>query len=121
MERVSLSYLSRASQGSALIRLRGLYPSLKAALRKVADQILAHPEMAIYASVNEVAAAAGVSEATWGSGAFRTSKSPLPGRWSPPCSVCMKRWSQVILRKTSSARFFRPTSTPSRTPWRSWT
>ncbi|MEJ2069002.1 MAG: MurR/RpiR family transcriptional regulator [Syntrophobacterales bacterium] len=48
----------------ALIRLRGLYPSLKAALRKVADVALARPELAIYASVNEVAAAAGVSEAT---------------------------------------------------------
>jgi RpiR family carbohydrate utilization transcriptional regulator len=47
-----------------LIRLRGLYPSLKAALRKVADVTLARPELAIYASVNEVAAAAGVSEAT---------------------------------------------------------
>jgi RpiR family carbohydrate utilization transcriptional regulator len=47
-----------------LIRLRGLYPSLKAALRKVADVILDRPELAIYASVNEVAAAAGVSEAT---------------------------------------------------------
>jgi len=48
----------------ALIRLRGLYPSLKAALRKVADVVLARPEMAVYASVNEVAAAGGVSEAT---------------------------------------------------------
>lgn len=48
----------------ALIRLRGLYASLKAALRKVADVVLARPELAIYASVNEVAAAAGVSEAT---------------------------------------------------------
>jgi RpiR family carbohydrate utilization transcriptional regulator len=47
-----------------LIRLRGLYPSLKAALCKVADVTLARPELAIYASVNEVAAAAGVSEAT---------------------------------------------------------
>jgi RpiR family carbohydrate utilization transcriptional regulator len=47
-----------------LIRLRGLYPSLKAALRKVADVTLERPELAIYASVNEVAAAAGVSEAT---------------------------------------------------------
>jgi RpiR family transcriptional regulator, carbohydrate utilization regulator len=37
---------------------------LKAALRKVADVVLARPELAIYASVNEVAAAAGVSEAT---------------------------------------------------------
>lgn len=47
-----------------LIRLRGLYSSLKAALRKVADVVLDRPELAIYASVNEVAAAAGVSEAT---------------------------------------------------------
>jgi DNA-binding MurR/RpiR family transcriptional regulator len=37
---------------------------LKVALRKVADVVLARPELAIYASVNEVAAAAGVSEAT---------------------------------------------------------
>jgi len=51
-------------QGSTLIRLRGLYSSLKAALQKVGEVILAQPEMAIYASVNEVAAAAGVSEAT---------------------------------------------------------
>ncbi|OGR05624.1 MAG: hypothetical protein A3K23_01045 [Desulfobacca sp. RBG_16_58_9] len=47
-----------------MIRLRGLYPSLKTALQKVADMILRQPEMAIYASVNEVAAASGVSEAT---------------------------------------------------------
>jgi RpiR family transcriptional regulator, carbohydrate utilization regulator len=51
-------------QTGTLIRLRGLYPSLKTALRKVADVILRQPEMAIYASVNEVAAAATVSEAT---------------------------------------------------------
>jgi DNA-binding MurR/RpiR family transcriptional regulator len=37
---------------------------LKTALRKVADVILRQPEMAIYASVNEVAAMAAVSEAT---------------------------------------------------------
>ena len=55
---------SPAAPTGALIRLRGLYPSLKAALRKVADVTLARPELAIYASVNEVAAAAGVSEAT---------------------------------------------------------
>jgi RpiR family carbohydrate utilization transcriptional regulator len=53
-----------AAPAGALIRLRGLYPSLKAALRKVADVTLARPELAVYASVNEVAAAAGVSEAT---------------------------------------------------------
>lgn len=47
-----------------LIRLRGLYPSLKAALKKVADVVLARPELAVYASVNEVAAAAAVSDAT---------------------------------------------------------
>lgn len=71
-----------------LIRLRGLYTSLKAALRKVADVVLARPELAIYASVNEVAAAAGVSEATVmrlcrlrGSGAFRISRSRWPGNW----------------------------------------
>jgi DNA-binding MurR/RpiR family transcriptional regulator len=51
-------------QTGTLIRLRGLYPSLKTALRKVADVILRQPEMAIYASVNEVAAVASVSEAT---------------------------------------------------------
>lgn len=55
---------SRDPQSGALIRLRGLYPSLKTALQKVADVILRQPEMAIYASVNEVAAACGVSEAT---------------------------------------------------------
>jgi len=55
---------SRDAQPGALIRLRGLYPSLKTALQKVADVILRQPEMAIYASVNEVAAACGVSEAT---------------------------------------------------------
>jgi RpiR family transcriptional regulator, carbohydrate utilization regulator len=54
----------RDPQAGALIRLRGLYPSLKSALQKVANVILQQPEMAIYASVNEVAAAAGVSEAT---------------------------------------------------------
>jgi RpiR family transcriptional regulator, carbohydrate utilization regulator len=55
---------TRDSQTGTLIRLRGLYPSLKTALRKVADVILRQPEMAIYASVNEVAAVAAVSEAT---------------------------------------------------------
>lgn len=55
---------SPESPAGTLIRLRGLYPSLKAALRKVADVTLDRPELAIYASVNEVAAAAGVSEAT---------------------------------------------------------
>jgi len=55
---------SRDPQTGTLIRLRGLYPSLKTALRKVADVILKQPEMAIYASVNEVAAVAAVSEAT---------------------------------------------------------
>jgi len=51
-------------QPGALIRLRGLYPSLKTAVQKVADVILRQPEMAIYASVNELAAVARVSEAT---------------------------------------------------------
>lgn len=55
---------SRDPQSGALIRLRGVFPSLKSALQKVATLILRQPEMAIYASVNEVAAAAGVSEAT---------------------------------------------------------
>ena len=54
----------RDPQAGTLIRLRGLYPSLKTALRKVADVILRQPEMAIYAWVNEVAAVAAVSEAT---------------------------------------------------------
>lgn len=64
MERALLAFSHRDPQSGALIRLRGLYPSLKAALRKVADLVLRKPELAIYASVNEVAAAAGVSEAT---------------------------------------------------------
>ncbi|HEX9883358.1 MAG TPA: MurR/RpiR family transcriptional regulator [Desulfobaccales bacterium] len=56
--------LNRDPQGSSLIRLRGVYPSLKTALQKVADLVLQQPEMVIYVSVNAVAAAAGVSEAT---------------------------------------------------------
>jgi RpiR family transcriptional regulator, carbohydrate utilization regulator len=56
--------MKRDPHGSALIRLRGVYPSLKSALQKVARLIMRQPEMAIYASVNEVAAAAQVSEAT---------------------------------------------------------
>jgi len=64
MERPNPEDGGRDLQSGALIRLRGIYPSLKAALQKVASLILAQPEMAIYASVNEVAAAAGVSEAT---------------------------------------------------------
>ncbi|MFI5331333.1 MAG: MurR/RpiR family transcriptional regulator [Desulfobaccales bacterium] len=56
--------MNRDPQGGALIRLRGVYPSLKTALQKVANLIMRQPEMAIYASVNEVAAAAHVSEAT---------------------------------------------------------
>jgi RpiR family carbohydrate utilization transcriptional regulator len=56
--------LNREPQRSSLIRLRGLYPSLKTALQKVADLVLQQPEMVIYVSVNAVAAAAGVSEAT---------------------------------------------------------
>ena len=55
---------ARDPHTGTLIRLRGLYPSLKTALKKVADVILRQPEMAIYASVNEVAAVATVSEAT---------------------------------------------------------
>jgi RpiR family carbohydrate utilization transcriptional regulator len=64
METLPPDSVSREAQTGTLIRLRGLYPSLKTALRKVADVILRQPEMAIYASVNEVAAAAAVSEAT---------------------------------------------------------
>jgi len=64
MEILTPHTISRDPQAGTLIRLRGLYPSLKTALRKVADVILKQPEMAIYASVNEVAAMAAVSEAT---------------------------------------------------------
>jgi DNA-binding MurR/RpiR family transcriptional regulator len=64
MEKSNPEDRGRDLQSGALIRLRGIYPSLKAALQKVASLILSQPEMAIYASVNEVAAAAGVSEAT---------------------------------------------------------
>lgn len=64
MEIKSPDSVHRDPQTGTLIRLRGLYPSLKTALRKVADVILRQPEMAIYASVNEVAAVAAVSEAT---------------------------------------------------------
>lgn len=64
MDKDSPASPGRDPQSGALIRLRGLYPSLKTALQKVADVILRQPEMAIYASVNEVAAACGVSEAT---------------------------------------------------------
>jgi len=56
--------ISGNPQAGTLIRLRGLYPSLKNALRKVADVILRQPERTIYSSVNEVAAMAAVSEAT---------------------------------------------------------
>jgi len=64
MDTMSPDIINRETQTGTLIRLRGLYPSLKTALRKVADVILRQPEMAIYASVNEVAAVAAVSEAT---------------------------------------------------------
>ncbi len=64
MEGSLLGPASRDTQSGALIRLRGVYPSLKTALQKVANLILKQPEMAIYASVNEVAVAAQVSEAT---------------------------------------------------------
>jgi RpiR family carbohydrate utilization transcriptional regulator len=64
MQNISPTFGNRDPQTGTLIRLRGFYPSLKTALRKVADVILKQPEMAIYASVNEVAAAAAVSEAT---------------------------------------------------------
>jgi len=56
--------MSRDPQSGVLIRLRGLYPSLKTALQKVGDVVLEQPEMAIYASVSEVASVSGVSEAT---------------------------------------------------------
>jgi len=64
METAMTGSMSRDPQSGALIRLRGLYPSLKTALQKVADVILQQPEMAIYASVSEVASVSGVSEAT---------------------------------------------------------
>jgi len=64
MESHAPDIISGNPQAGTLIRLRGLYPSLKTALRKVADVILRQPERAIYASVNEVAAMAAVSEAT---------------------------------------------------------
>jgi RpiR family transcriptional regulator, carbohydrate utilization regulator len=64
MEKMPPESGNRDPQTGTLIRLRGLYPSLKTALRKVGDVILRQPEMAIYASVNEVAAIATVSEAT---------------------------------------------------------
>jgi DNA-binding MurR/RpiR family transcriptional regulator len=64
MKIMSPDTVNRDPQTGTLIRLRGLYPSLKTALRKVADVILKQPEMAIYASVNEVASVASVSEAT---------------------------------------------------------
>ena len=64
MEIMAPDPVHRDPQTGTLIRLRGLYPSLKTALRKVADVILRQPEMAIYASVNEVAAVSTVSEAT---------------------------------------------------------
>jgi DNA-binding MurR/RpiR family transcriptional regulator len=64
MEILTTDTISRDPQAGTLIRLRGLYPSLKTALRKVADVILSQPETTIYASVNEVAALAAVSEAT---------------------------------------------------------
>src|SRR4030042_3406665 len=56
--------LNRDPQCASPIRLRGVYPSLKTALQKVADLVLQQPDMVIYVSVNAVAAAAGVSEAT---------------------------------------------------------
>ena len=55
---------TRDPQAGALIRLRGLYPSLRVALQKVADVIAGQPEKTVYSSINEVAARAGVSEAT---------------------------------------------------------
>jgi len=55
---------NRDPQGGVSIRIRGVYPSLKTALQKVAKLILSEPEMVIYATVNEVAAAAQVSDAT---------------------------------------------------------
>jgi len=56
--------MNREPQGGVSIRIRGVYPSLKTALQKVAKLILSKPELVIYATVNEVAAAAKVSEAT---------------------------------------------------------
>jgi DNA-binding MurR/RpiR family transcriptional regulator len=60
----ALEALSRDPQATTLIRLRGIYPSLKTALQKVADMVMQQPMVAVYASVNEVAAVSGVSEGT---------------------------------------------------------
>jgi len=49
MEKSNPEDRGRDLQSGALIRLRGIYPSLKAALQKVACLILSQPEMAIYA------------------------------------------------------------------------
>ncbi|MBM4295449.1 MAG: MurR/RpiR family transcriptional regulator [Deltaproteobacteria bacterium] len=56
--------LFRDSPEGILIRLRGFFPSLNTALKKVGAAVLSQPEMAVYSSVNEVAAYAGVSEAS---------------------------------------------------------
>lgn len=47
-----------------LARIRSLYPTLTPAEQKVADQVLADPERAIYYSITELAEAAGVAEST---------------------------------------------------------
>ncbi len=52
------------NQGGALARIRGILPSLLPAERKVADYVLASAEKILDQSVGEIAANAGVSEAT---------------------------------------------------------
>jgi len=64
MGRAAQLSLSGEPQTGVLIRLRGLYPSLKTALQRVAESILAQPKLGIYGSVSEVATTAGVSDAT---------------------------------------------------------
>ena len=119
--------MSRDPQSSALIRLRGVYPSLKTALQKVANLILRQPEMAIYASVNEVAAAAQVSEATvmrfcrtLGFKGFQDFKIALARELVTPSQKCKKRWAPETIRLPWCAGFSRITPPPWRIPWKFW-
>ncbi len=121
--------MNRDPQGGALIRLRGVYPSLKTALQKVANLIMRQPEMAIYASVNEVAAAAQVSEATvmrfcrtLGFKGFQDFKIALARELvAPSRSGCRKRPAPKTIRRRWCAGPSRPISPPWRRPWKSWT
>ena len=129
MEIMSPDTGNRDPQTGTLIRLRGLYPSLKTALRKVADVILRQPEMAIYASVNEVAAVAAVSEATvmrfcriLGFKGFQDFKIALAREMvHPRPRASTKRWAaKVKTRPPSCAKYFRPNAWPCKIPWKSW-